>query len=99
MGRAKGNVTKVKMSKAVSTTASKLWATDTTWCISRRPRPAEALIPFHALPKAHALLRDHIVNVSDGHVTVHRKVLGEWMDAQHEALVKAAALQGARTRA
>ena len=48
-------------------------------------------IPFHALPKAHELLKDRIVNLSDGHVSVHKQVLGSWMQEQHDALVKAAA--------
>ena len=48
-------------------------------------------IPFHALPRAHGLLKDHIVNVSEGHIEVHRQVLSTWMKEQREALVGAAA--------
>lgn len=46
------------------------------------------LIPFHALPRAHTLLKDHIVNVSDGHVNVHRNVLSTWIREQHDALMR-----------
>lgn len=46
------------------------------------------LIPFYALPKAHTLLKEHIVNVSDGHVSVHKQVLASWIDEQHEALME-----------
>jgi len=48
-------------------------------------------IPFHALPKAHALLKDKLANVTaDGHLGVHRRVLLDWIPAQQAALDLAA---------
>lgn len=46
------------------------------------------LIPFHSLPKAHTLLKEHIINVSDGHINVHKQVLSSWITEQHDALMK-----------
>jgi len=47
------------------------------------------MIPFHALPRAHALLRPFLPNVGDGHLTVHRQVLSSWIPVQHNALLQA----------
>lgn len=48
-------------------------------------------IPFHALPKAHVLLKDKLVNVSkDGHCGVHLRVLRDWIPEQRAALSAAA---------
>jgi len=54
------------------------------------------IIPFHALPKAHKLLKHALVNVSDGHISVHRQVLSTWIGEQHDALVRAAAKVAAK---
>mmetsp|Transcript_40528 Transcript_40528/g.130289 ORF Transcript_40528/g.130289 Transcript_40528/m.130289 type:complete len:407 (-) Transcript_40528:116-1336(-) len=49
------------------------------------------ILPFHALPRAHALLKQNLVNLSEGgHLSVHRQVLGSWIREQHDAIVKAA---------
>ena len=38
------------------------------------------ILPFHALPRAHALLKQNLVNLSEGgHLSVHRQVLGSWI--------------------
>jgi len=49
------------------------------------------MLPFHALPASHHLLKDCIVNLSDGHISVHKQVLSTWIGEQHDALIKAAA--------
>lgn len=47
-------------------------------------------IPFHALPKAHALLKDKIAHVSaDGHLGVNRSIYTSWISEQMTALNKA----------
>lgn len=44
-------------------------------------------IPFHALPKAHRLLKDKLANVSaKGHFDVHRSTVEDWIPAQQAAL-------------
>ena len=49
-------------------------------------------IPFHALPKAHALLKAHIKHLSpNGHLAVHASTLSEWIPQQSHALQNAAA--------
>ena len=53
------------------------------------------MIPFHALPAAHTLLKTEIVNLSHGHVSVHKQVWRQWIPEQHEALVRAAAAKAA----
>ena len=45
---------------------------------------------FHQLPRAHELLKAHIVNLSESHLSVHKQVLSSWMAEQNDALVKAA---------
>lgn len=49
-------------------------------------------LPFHALPKAHELLKDKLSNVSlEGHLGINSRVLREWIPEQQSNLAAAAA--------
>ena len=49
------------------------------------------VIPFHALPRAHTMLKSSIVNLSQGHLSVHKETYNSWIAEQHAALMAAKA--------